>query len=66
MIRKFQAFWQKHILGPVPVALEYCEYECRKDTCSRENWATCENRLKYARDLAEREAAKIGGDNSRH
>ena len=66
MIRRLQAFWQKHILGPVPTALEYCEYECRKDTCSLENWATCENRLKYAQGLAERDAEATVGDRSRH
>jgi hypothetical protein len=30
----------------VPEGLTFCEFVCRKERCSAQEWATCERRLK--------------------
>ena len=33
------------IIQTVPKDIAVCEFECRKNECTFENWETCENRL---------------------
>jgi len=44
-------FWQwmkNQIAQDVPESSGLCEYDCRKQQCTEEEWATCERRTRRA------------------
>ena len=41
--------WMKNQIADVPASDELCEYDCRKQQCTEEEWATCERRIDRAR-----------------
>ncbi len=36
------------IVGDVPEEIALCEYDCRKQQCTTDEWATCDRRLRRA------------------
>ena len=70
--RKFWQWLKDQIAQDVPEANGLCEYDCRKQQCAEEEWATCERRIhKAAGELwpesspAPRGERKPGGKPSR-
>ena len=43
--RKFWQWLKDQIAQDVPEANGLCEYDCRKQQCTEEEWATCERRI---------------------
>ena len=46
--RKFWQWLKDQIAQDVPEADGLCEYDCRKQQCTEEEWATCERRIHKA------------------
>jgi len=46
--RKFWQWLKDQIAQDVPDADGLCEYDCRKQQCAEEEWATCERRIHKA------------------
>jgi hypothetical protein len=50
-------------VAPVPADIALCEFECRKDQCLYDEWASCERRISKAG--VEPTPADFGGDSDR-
>jgi hypothetical protein len=46
--KKFWQWMKDQIVRDVPASDELCEYDCRKQLCTEEEWATCERRIQRA------------------
>jgi hypothetical protein len=46
--RKFWQWLKDQIAQDVPEADGLCEYDCRNQQCTEEEWATCERRIHKA------------------
>jgi len=46
--RRFWQWLKDQIAQDVPEADGLCEYDCRKQQCREEEWATCERRIHKA------------------
>jgi len=46
--RKIGQWLKDQIARDVPEADALCEYDCRKQQCTEEEWATCERRIHKA------------------
>jgi hypothetical protein len=46
MWKWLSALIERHIVSDVPAELAYCEYDCRKTSCSAEQFALCTDRLR--------------------
>jgi len=46
--RKMWQWLKDQIAQEVPEADALCEYDCRKEQCTEEEWATCERRIHKA------------------
>lgn len=54
------------IVGDVPEDIALCEYDCRKQQCSMDEWATCDRRLRRAAgELMPPRPEAIAGDPKR-
>ena len=44
--------WLKgHIVVEVPAESAVCEFDCRKEQCRYDDWATCQRRLSHMGEL---------------
>ena len=41
-------WFKDQIVREVPPESAACEFECRKEQCLQDEWASCEHRLSYA------------------
>lgn len=49
--KRFQGLWQKikdEVVQTVPEEIALCEFDCRKVSCSAEQWRTCDRRIRKA------------------
>lgn len=46
--RKFWHWLKDQIAQDAPEAVAVCEFDCRKQQCTEEEWATCERRIHKA------------------
>jgi len=46
--KKFWQWMKNQIAQDVPASDGLCEYDCRKQECTEEEWATCERRIQRA------------------
>jgi len=46
--KKFWQWMKNQIAQDVPASDGLCEYDCRKQQCTEEEWATCERRIQRA------------------
>jgi hypothetical protein len=49
MVNAFRRGWRslsKFIVQDAPDALAFCEFDCRKEQCSAQEWARCQRRQK--------------------
>ena len=46
---------QRQVVEPVPEESALCEFECRKQQCTMEEWEHCERRLHAARESIDSE-----------
>jgi hypothetical protein len=47
----FARIWRRikgEVVGDVPAEDALCEFDCRKNQCMKDEWATCERRLSRA------------------
>ena len=45
---RVRRWFMRQIVEEVPAESAVCEFDCRKQQCRFEEWATCERRLAYA------------------
>jgi hypothetical protein len=57
VIAWLRRLWRKHIVSDVPAELDAYE-KCRQPYCTREEAATCEERLACVREAKENEGKK--------
>lgn len=49
--KPFERLWHKikdEVVQTVPEEIAVCEFDCRKLSCSAEQWRTCERRIRKA------------------
>lgn len=46
--KKFWQWLKNQVTQDVPVSVGLCEYDCRKQQCSAEEWESCERRIQKA------------------
>ena len=46
--KKFWQWLKNQIAQDVPASVGLCEYDCRNQQCTEEEWATCERRIQQA------------------
>ena len=46
--KKFWQWLRNQVAQDVPVSVGLCEYDCRKQQCSAEEWESCERRIQKA------------------
>jgi hypothetical protein len=72
-LQRVWRFLKRQVVDDTPAELEICEFDCRKDQCVQDEWATCEKRtLKGAGELYPESAEakkvfsrRINADNTR-
>jgi hypothetical protein len=48
LFRRFRRWVRNQVIQDVPNSIALCEYDCRKQQCTTEQWAACERRLSGA------------------
>lgn len=53
MLARIRLWLRSEIIAEVPPEIAACEFQCRVHQCMRDQWETCENRLRVARGCEE-------------
>jgi len=51
LVSWLRAIFDSQFASEVPLADECCEYHCRKEECSAQEWLCCEKRKAYLWDI---------------
>jgi len=48
LFRRLWCFVSRQVVDDAPEDMAICEFDCRKEQCMHEEWATCERRIHKA------------------